>query len=1082
MHVRNRAVHPVIAKAARMLLVFLLVFWSSFSVETLVAFGDDNGSSSGSASSSAADPKPDPNPDPNPEPDPTPPQNGDSGDDTGGNGGGNSGDSGNPDNPDTPDNPDNPENPSNPGNSGSSDDPIEQEPDDPGNSGGSDNPDDPDDEDKPKESDRYDISKHEDGTLTNLEIWELASADAGTVDNQLASAAATADGHNQSMNLSANKGELLMVAVPHWKGDTYNKDNPPSAGNADFVEWSVAGDTDCVDISENGGRLKLTGKSAGSVMITVRLVNSANTLVSSSFAEQHPGKAFEATVAVDVLPPCVNSMEILKANGDPCPQGEALQLSEEELKSYAFQAKVRVKDQATDDTAEYTIGNGKNLKEVSGGLFEDVKWEVLDKSGAPAAASLATITQDGVFTMVGDLEKEESVQVRCISEQGENNTLVNPSVIIGKLPKEDVQGESHPQESLHVVSNAIAKDGEKASEGDAGAEGPGGATGTSGSSASASAGAAGSDASAGADAANTKSIDKTYTLDQLTQLGFSSGTFTMSNSKGPVTVTGEGPTLTAILADALADVGITDFSQILTVEFVDYSGASKSFDWSALEAAAPLLAARSYVHEDGAGDSANSGNAADAGEADGKLLDNTRYRLLYSAGLTEDADALRYINEIRVNLATGEGGEDPTDSELEVYVDYVPVAKGDTAVLSAVLNQAIGGGSFTYQWQNSSDGKTWTDVPGDALQTLRVKTTDETIGMYYRVMLETSLLNDEGESRATVSEPVQIKEGDGFVVQLDYDPPIAGETAIFQAIVKDTANSVDLSKVEYVWEQSSDGGNNWSTIKNAKSSMLSIPTKPAQQSANGSENAEGDSAGSQAAAKPVTLIYIRVRAIAPDGRVAVSNAQPLTAHVGGAGKDPDGGDDSGKVDPDNPQEATAPDLPDDESQHNTAQDPESKKDEPTEAEQTPNQDNQNPASKLTEVPNIVVENAPRQTPQPEGAAPETPTDQSAAQPEQTQTAQAAPSEAPSEMPSELIINPEVTALIQDQKKTVDQALDASRPGARWTQINAVETTPDQVRNILADNPFAPFVMPVGLGVIVAGGVEKLLAFRRQKRK
>ena len=28
-----------------------------------------------------------------------------------------------------------------------------------------------------------------------------------------------------------------MVAVPHWSGDTYNKDNPPSAGNADFVEW-----------------------------------------------------------------------------------------------------------------------------------------------------------------------------------------------------------------------------------------------------------------------------------------------------------------------------------------------------------------------------------------------------------------------------------------------------------------------------------------------------------------------------------------------------------------------------------------------------------------------------------------------------------------------------------------------------------------------------------------------------------------------------------------------------------------------------------------------------------------------------
>ena len=1081
MHVRNRAVHPVIAKAARMLLVFLLVFWSSFSVETLVAFGDDNGSSSGSASSPAADPKPDPKPDPNSEPDPTPPQNDDSGDDAGNNGGGNSGDSGDPGNPSNPDTPDNPDNPGNPGNSGNSDDPVEREPDNPdnpGNSGSSDNPDDPDDEDKPKESDRYNINKHEDGTLTNLEIWELASADAGTVDKQLASAAATADGHGQSTKLSANRGELLMVAVPHWSGDTYNRDNPPSAGNADFVEWSVTGDTDCVDISENKGRLKLTGKSAGSVTIKVKLVNSASALVSGSFAEQHPNKAFEATLTVDVLAPYVNSMEILRPNGDPCSPDEALQLSEEELKSYAFQVKVRVLDQVTDETTEYTIGNGKNLKEVSGGLFEDVNWEVFDKAGAPAAASLATITQDGIFTMVGDLEKEESVQVRCTSEQGLNGTSVSPAVIIGKLPKEDVQGESHPQDTIHIVSNAVVKDGEKTPEGDAGAAESDSVAGASSSSASASAGAADADASAGTADAKTQPIDKTYTLAELTKLGFSSGTFTMNNAKGPVTVTGEGPTLTAVLADA----GITEFSQILSVEFVDYRGVSTSFDWSALETAAPLLAARSYVHEDNADAPANSGNAADADEADGKLLDNTRFRLLYGAGMIADADALRYINEIRVNLATGEGNEDPTDSELEVYVDYVPVAKGDTAVLSAVLNQAIGSGSFTYRWQNSSDGKTWIDVPGNALQTLRVKTTDETIGMYYRVMLETNLLNDEGEGRATVSESVQIKEGNGFVVQLDYDPPIAGETAIFQAIVKDTASSVDLSKVEYVWEQSNDGGNNWSTIKNAKSSMLSIPTKPAQQGASGSENAGGDSSDSQATAKPVTLIYIRVRAIAPDGRVAVSNAQPLTAHVGGAGKDPDGGDDSGKVDPDNPQDATAPDLPDDESQHNTAQDPESEKDEPTESEQTPNQDNQNPPPKLTEVPNIVVENTPRQTPQHDGAAPETPTDQSTAQPEQAQVVQAAPSEAPSEMPSELIINPEITALIQDQKKTVDQALDTSRPGARWTQINAVETTPDQVRNILADNPFAPFVMPVGLGVIVAGGVEKLLAFRRQKRK
>ena len=33
--------------------------------------------------------------------------------------------------------------------------------------------------------------------------------------------------------------------------------------------------------------------------------------------------------------------------------------------------------------------------------------------------------------------------------------------------------------------------------------------------------------------------------------------------------------------------------------------------------------------------------------------------------------------------------------------------------------------------------------------------------------------------------------------------------------------------------------------------------------------------------------------------------------------------------------------------------------------------------------------------------------------------------------------------------------------------------------MLADNPFAPFAIPLGLGVTFAGGLEKLLAFRRQ---
>ena len=79
------------------------------------------------------------------------------------------------------------------------------------------------------------------------------------------------------------------------------------------------------------------------------------------------------------------------------------------------------------------------------------------------------------------------------------------------------------------------------------------------------------------------------------------------------------------------------------------------------------------------------------------------------------------------------------------------------------------------------------------------------------------------------------------------------------------------------------------------------------------------------------------------------------------------------------------------------------------------------------------------------------------------------------------MNPEVTALVQDQQAAIDKAVTESRPGARWTQLNTVEPTSEDIDNILADNPLAPFALPMGLGLIAAGSVEKVLAFRRQTR-
>ena len=82
-------------------------------------------------------------------------------------------------------------------------------------------------------------------------------------------------------------------------------------------------------------------------------------------------------------------------------------------------------------------------------------------------------------------------------------------------------------------------------------------------------------------------------------------------------------------------------------------------------------------------------------------------------------------------------------------------------------------------------------------------------------------------------------------------------------------------------------------------------------------------------------------------------------------------------------------------------------------------------------------------------------------------------------PSQLYISDAVTEQVVEQQEAVQEYVEANVPGARWTSLSSAQATDDDVRNILADNPFAPLVFPVGLGVTVAGGLEKLLTFRRE---
>ena len=66
-----------------------------------------------------------------------------------------------------------------------------------------------------------------------------------------------------------------------------------------------------------------------------------------------------------------------------------------------------------------------------------------------------------------------------------------------------------------------------------------------------------------------------------------------------------------------------------------------------------------------------------------------------------------------------------------------------------------------------------------------------------------------------------------------------------------------------------------------------------------------------------------------------------------------------------------------------------------------------------------------------------------------------------------------------ENKAAKEKSESTTPGARWTELKTLNPSDDDVQRIFADNPFAPFAVPLGLGVIFAGGLEKFLVFRRQ---
>ncbi|MBQ9043141.1 MAG: Ig-like domain-containing protein [Eggerthellaceae bacterium] len=1018
MHVSATA-HPRIVKALRVLLVFSLVFWTSFRIEMLAFADDENDSNPPAAESQTGETVSDgtdnqgenqgTKPDDSQSGTETPSQGEDAGNGGGGEGaGGDAGESGQV----------TPEVPA--------------------------------------------------STLKNLEVHLLNSNPPENSTDPLKHVGALVrDSATQSPQVNAPKidavqGELAFVPV-------VEKTDNSRIDASNLVEWSVEDKyLEFADFVEKDGKktnvLKAKGEKDSEIIAVCKLKKEAYSQF--NLDENTP---VEVRFRVDVTEQAgsyITAIELLDKDGMALAGNSTLKLDLDEGSSLSYQFGVRVKVVDPSSTAkerEYTLdpSNAEGLSDHDKMLLESLTWSVSNSEGA-------SIDNTGLFKASEKLE----TTVICASGKGVGGSSVSMSLTVNTGVVGDVQGASHPQDTLLVIAPSdVVKTADAANDGsEESADAPveGADSGADAVTAAAEEGdsegkpAGTSDGGETPEAAKPESVNKAYSLEDLSSLGWSTATYVLQGSTAgasgetanTTTITGVGPNLASILEDA----GV-DLTKVRSVTFVNYLGEAQTLPWSSLgdNGSTAMLAAKSLVHTEG--------KSAPASEAD--LLENTRFRLLASDGAPLQS-ALSWVNTIRVNGdGDGDGGSGSTDSSLRAHIFYNPVPIGYTAVLTAAMTGLYESEQFGYEWQMSTDGgATWSETV-DTAQTIRVPTSETTIGRQYRVIATTNA------GRTDTSDPETIREpgANEFSVTLAYDPPLAGEMAFFTSSV----SGIDPADItDYIWEWTEDDGQTWQEIAGSRGNpTFSAMTDPVESSDGettdeksdaadeGDEATSGDSADPEEEIDrtPAPSMWIHVRVLATGGREAVSNPVMLTVHV--------------TEDPGSGQEPL-PDIPEDPSDNPSA--PGS--DYPVIAPDPEEEPTVETGPVMQEITSITTETAPRSE-----STSEVVTSEPAAteqRPDGTQSTPT-PESARSDAPTDIIVNPTITAEILEQREAVNEAVQATRPGARWTALTTVEPDGKDVQRILSENPFVPLTAPFALGITAAGFVEKLLGFRRQIR-
>ncbi len=747
----------------------------------------------------------------------------------------------------------------------------------------------------------------------------------------------------------------------------------------------------------------------------------------------------------------------------------SLKMTRQEAQNYQFIVKIRAFDNKSNTTIfEYSSDSDISLAQASSGRLDALEWKLTDDiSNTDLTPDIATITSKGLLKVAKDARFSVTLAVK--GAWGDNILPVKVALEVGNPdidPDEELQGQSRPQDTLQIVGNvplgaltAAEKnsylEAEKQSQ-----------TGSSSGSESES-----YEAQRSSDS-RIVTISKTYAASEVKKLEPLENVYKMnSEAFGFINVKGQGPALKSILAQ----YGISSFSGVKEIKFVDYSEGSLTIKWDTLTSGTnePILAYKSRVYRD----------EAEAQLDNKELLDNTCFRLLFdgsrNAGARLDSEALRYIKRIEINPNDDpwdvQPPEEEPDAPFKVEVGYVPVPIGQEAVFVAIPSKEVAGITFEFSWEESSDnGRSWKTVSED--QTYRTTTTKARIGHLFRVWLKSTKKDPAtGAIIKTKSDSVVMEEGDKdmFSASLIYDPPYQGEPAFFQVRIVDPSRTVDVSKLEYVWEVSMDGCRTWEKLAKQYQNNPTLTLKLQDTSKDSGDSNSNDNNDNSKA------VYIRARVIETVGkkRVAITPPQLLTVRKG---KRPN------KPNNDVPHQPTPPKkvkIKGDKSTDNPPKKNDSVKDKQKQEGETndntrenpeqPNLDNKTPKKSQeahTDEPIIGDDDDDYDEPMTGEDDLVRPADNGERQSAQSNTGAAQPV---------VEINKEITDKIKEQEAAKVEAYESTVPGARWKSLSMSSGEDGDQENVLSDNPFAPFAIPTGLGFTLAGVVERIVAFRRQ---